>query len=116
GRLGGGALRGARQKAPLPGPPLRLRRKGGRQARFAPPLWPRSGQGGGWEGVLSGRSAESTPPRPSPAPAAQGRETSPLCPSPLAAQRTRGRLGGGALRGARQKAPLPGPPLRLRRK
>src|SRR5690606_27449729 len=76
-------------------------------------------------GCFSGRPAKSTPPRPSPSPPAKGRETSGgeregtsgcSCHSPLAAQRTKGRLGGGAFRGARQKAPLPNPPLRLRRK
>src|SRR5690606_34218095 len=51
------------------------------------------------------------------------RVSSPSCPplvsSPLAAQRTRGRLGGGALGAAgwcARRAPLPNPPLRLRRK
>src|SRR5690606_4136065 len=61
-------------------------------------------------GCSSGRPAESTPPRPSPAPAAQGRETSPLCPSPLAAQRTRGRLGGGAFGALGRKHPSPALP------
>src|SRR5690606_31204724 len=87
-RLRLAALR-VRRKTPLPvGRAAEVR-----SARTAPPLWPRSGQGGGWEGVLWERCGiapgKSTPPRPSPSPAAKGRGNSSLLPILAAAHHAR---------------------------